>query len=619
MIADHVRLGRAVPAAIIGLILLSTGILAVSDVMSSRQLRHSMEISREQEEAQTLARQITDLKLRIELDIVSTQESLTDISATRGLDGLNDGFALAEGSARSLHEKAAALKVLAGKANLPELVTQLESLEASFDGFNAAGIEMAKAYIAGGPEKGNALMGPFDAASDKLQEEIDSTGAIVKAYVDRMDEATTLKNAELEEEAGFMVRVMIGLATLLALAGLALCRFVRTRLMRPMTTATEAMNRLAEGDTGVTLAGAERGDEIGDLARAYARFRENLIAKQRAEREEQELRESARATRMATEAERAEDLARTRQVVERLGDALGKLAAGQLSIRIQEPFSGNYDQLRDHFNRSAERLQLAMNGIIAVAHDLQSDSSMISSSASQLASRTEQQAAALEETAAALNQITINVREAAGRAEGAGHKVEVANRQALESDAVVQQASGAMGRIEESATQISQIIGVIDEIAFQTNLLALNAGVEAARAGEAGKGFAVVAQEVRELAQRSANAAKEIKALITRSEEAVGSGVELVNRTGEILRIIQEQVSNIHQDITAIIKSSREQATGLHEINAAMSQMDQFTQHNAGMVVESNTTVQRLAQGAGTLYSQVNQFQVDERGIRRAA
>ncbi|MBB4064589.1 methyl-accepting chemotaxis protein [Gellertiella hungarica] len=619
MILDHVRLGKAVPAAIIGLVLVSTGILAGSDYMSAQQLRRSMTIAEEQERAQDLARLITDLQLRIELDIVSTQESLTDISATRGMDGLDDGFALAAGSAKSLHEKVDKLKALSQEAGLNQMVPVLDSLSERFDRFHQTGIEMAKAYMSGGPEAGNPLMGQFDKVCDDLQAEIDATGKIVGAYVDRLEEAASVNTAALEAEAAALFRLMCGLAALMLCCGIGLSIFVSRRLMRPLVKATEAMNALAEGHVDRNLDGLERGDEIGDLARAYRGFQENLLAKRRAEREEAELREAARATRLAAEAERSADLARTKAVVDSLGSALGSLAAGQLGIRISSPFEGDYDRLRVNFNQSAERLQLAIQGIITVAHDIQNDSSVMRTSASQLANRTEQQAAALEETASALNQITSTVRDTASRAENAGHKVEQAHRQAHESDAVVQKAIAAMGHIEESARQISQIIGVIDEIAFQTNLLALNAGVEAARAGEAGKGFAVVAQEMRELAQRSANAAKEIKNLIQRSEQAVGSGVSLVNETGDILRIIQTQVSAIHEDIVAIIHSAREQATGLHEINAAMTQMDEFTQHNAGMVVDSNHTVQRLAEGAGTLYHQVSQFRVDKSGYARAA
>ena len=619
MILDHVRLGKSVPFAICSLVLVSIAVLAGSDYLSSRQLRRSMDERQTLSVAEDLARNLSLLQKDIEIEIVSTQESLTDMSATRGLDGLDDGIKLAEESAARLHGHAAELRKLANEAGLTALVTTVDTLEARFDTFHQAGKTMAEAYVSGGPEAGNKLMGSFDHVSDELQAEISRSGEIVAAFVaDRETRAADVAGA-LEAEAVGLLKLQALLACLMLASGLGLAVFVSRRLMRPLVGVTEAMRQLAEGRTDIALNGIGRKDEIGDLARAYETFRENLVAKLEAQRQEQETRDAARAQRLAAEANRDADFARTRSVVDNLAVGLQALASGQLYVRIDEPFPGDYDRLRVNFNQSSERLQQALHGIIQVAQELQADTGTIRESADRLASRTGQQAAALEQTAAALNEITVTVGNTASRAEEASHRVAVANRQATESDVVVRQAITAMGEIEESARQISQIIGVIDEIAFQTNLLALNAGVEAARAGEAGKGFAVVAQEVRELAQRSANAAKEIKALIARSGQAVESGVDLVNRTGEILKGIQMQVTSIHEDIANIMTSAREQSTGLREINSAMNQMDEFTQHNAVMVVDSNQTVQRLATGSGTLYEQVNHFRVTAPEVQRKA
>ena len=175
---------------------------------------------------------------------------------------------------------------------------------------------------------------------------------------------------------------------------------------------------------------------------------------------------------------------------------------------------------------------------------------------------------------------------------------------------VVEKAIFAMSKIEESATHINQIIGVIDDIAFQTNLLALNAGVEAARAGEAGKGFAVVAQEVRELAQRSAGAAKEIKTLITTSTSEVENGVGLVRSTGDALKDIEEKVNRVNELVETIATAAREQATGLQEVNSAINQMDQMTQQNAAMVEETAATGSMLASEAGNLQGQLSRLRL---------
>ena len=236
----------------------------------------------------------------------------------------------------------------------------------------------------------------------------------------------------------------------------------------------------------------------------------------------------------------------------------------------------------------------------------------ISQASDDLSKRTEQQAASLEETAAALDQITATVRRTAAGARQASDAVTAAKGEAEHSGVVVTQAVSAMGQIEKSSQQISQIIGVIDEIAFQTNLLALNAGVEAARAGDAGRGFAVVAQEVRALAQRSAEAAKEIKGLISTSTQQVGQGVDLVGQTGKALQSIVAKVAEIDTLVSEISSSAQEQATGLAEVNTAVNQMDQVVQQNAAMVEQSTAASHSLANEAQEMARLVSRFQVGE-------
>jgi methyl-accepting chemotaxis protein len=297
--------------------------------------------------------------------------------------------------------------------------------------------------------------------------------------------------------------------------------------------------------------------------------------------------------------------------VEVLGSSLKKLADGDLTVAVTHPFIPSLDKLRIDFNDAVAKLRDAMQAVGQNAQAISAGSNQIKSAADDLSKRTEQQAASVEETAAALEEITTTVADSSRRAEEAGKLVASTREGAEKSGEVVRKAVTAMGQIETSSREISNIIGVIDDIAFQTNLLALNAGVEAARAGEAGKGFAVVAQEVRELAQRSATAAKEIKSLINASSEQVKSGVSLVGQTGQALEQIVRQVQEININVAAIVKSSREQATGLKEINTAVNTMDQGTQQNAAMVEESTAASYSLAKEAAALFQLLGQFRVE--------
>ena len=309
--------------------------------------------------------------------------------------------------------------------------------------------------------------------------------------------------------------------------------------------------------------------------------------------------------------ESAKVAAEQAKVVQKLANGLQCLSDGDLTVEISEEFAGEYEQLRADFNQTVYRLKDAMQSIIANSGGIKNGANEVSQAADDLSRRTEHQAATLEETAASLEQVTATVNTAAEGAEQANSVVIDTRKSAEESGEVVREAVAAMNEIKKSSDQISQIIGVIDEIAFQTNLLALNAGVEAARAGDAGRGFAVVASEVRALAQRSSDAAKEIKELISTSSSHVKTGVDLVGEAGDALEQIVMKVIEISSLVGDITTSAQEQATGLKEINVAVSQMDQVTQQNAAMVEESTAASHSMTQDAQELFRLVGKFRTE--------
>jgi methyl-accepting chemotaxis protein len=422
----------------------------------------------------------------------------------------------------------------------------------------------------------------------------------------------------LEATAQNMIAGSLGFAVLVCLVmGVALIRGISA----PIAKMTAAMGRLAALELDVVVPGVGRGDEIGAMAGAVQVFKDNAIeakalAQHQAEAEASRASEDGRVRQEAEEeaAKQAADL-----IVGSIGLGLGRLATGDLTFQLDTVLPEAYETLRSDLNGAISQVRNAIQGIVASTGAIHSGSAEIARASDDLSRRTEQQAASLEQTAAALDQITATVKRAADGAEQAQRVASATTADAEKSGVVVQDAVRAMSAIEASAKQISQIIGVIDEIAFQTNLLALNAGVEAARAGDAGRGFAVVASEVRALAQRSATAAKEIKALIQESARQVVEGVKLVGETGTALNRIAAQVTELNRSVSEIAAGAKEQATGLHEVNTAVNQMDQVTQQNAAMVEQSTAASHALSQEAESLNTLTAQFKLGHEPPARAA
>jgi methyl-accepting chemotaxis protein len=388
--------------------------------------------------------------------------------------------------------------------------------------------------------------------------------------------------------------------------------FISARMTQPLIALVGQMNRLTDGDKSIEISSIGRKDEIGAMARALESFRDNALEKDRMEADAEVRDRQMAEERQSRDAEKERSARELETAVSALGTGLTNLANGRLDWRIDEPFVASLDELRLNFNRSMEQLEATMKVIRGNANSIHGGSSSLRESSQNLSERTERQAATLEESAAALAEITQSVNAALERCNTAVSVATDTRQNAEKSSKVVRDAIEAMKRIEGSSGEIRNIIDLIDQIAFQTNLLALNAGVEAARAGEAGKGFAVVAEEVRELAQRSANAAKEINQLILRSAQDVENGVSLVNSTGESLGEIESNIEVMDEHINAIADSSRDQATRLGEISTSVDELDRFTQQNAAMVEETTASAFTLSSDADELNEQVGHFSVSE-------
>ncbi|MEZ2129542.1 MULTISPECIES: methyl-accepting chemotaxis protein [unclassified Sinorhizobium] len=392
--------------------------------------------------------------------------------------------------------------------------------------------------------------------------------------------------------------------------------------IRPLGVLTGTVNRMAAGDLSSDIPYTGKRNEFGDIARALSLFRDNAQAKLEIEARSAAQRLEADEERARNDAEKQSLDDQINFAVGQLGAGLKRLAHGDLSETIDTPFAGRLEQLRSDFNGSLLRLQDSLGRIRENARSIQDNSGEMLNSAAELSKRTEAQAASLEETAAAVDEITATVRSSAGRAREANDAVAATKKTADNSGTVVGKAVDAMNRIEEASQKIEQIIEVIDDIAFQTNLLALNAGIEAARAGEAGKGFAVVAQEVRELAQRSAEAAREIKDLINRSTAEVTAGSELVRETGSVLASISNEITAVSKHVETIATASHDQSAALQEINGSVNAMDQMTQKNASMVEQTTEASRRLASDADALMTLVAQFRLQASSnsyVRRAS
>jgi methyl-accepting chemotaxis protein len=550
------------------------------------------------------------LQKQIQLEIVQVQQFLTDVSATRGLNGMDDGWGEADENAKAFDRDIARAQVLAQALKAEELSSALAAVKEKFPNYYSVGQSMAHAYVDGGAEAGNLSMPQFDAASEALAGEVDRAAKSLKAVQARLDAENIKEEKRLAAEQDLAVLVYGLIALGAGIWGMVLITRLRRRVLRPLGDLANYMGFLAEGDYERPIPLQASNDELGHMVTSVAVFREAALERKSARLQQEDERSQAEAAKARHDAERRQADAQRAEVVDTVASALSHLSDGDLTARIDKDLAAEYAALKADFNAAAERLASTIAQIRESAGSVGVGADEISAAADDLSRRTEHQAASLEETAAALDQITATVKKTAASAIEAQKRVAETHEEARVTEQAVSAAVTKVGEIEASSSQIGQIIGVIDEIAFQTNLLALNAGVEAARAGEAGKGFAVVASEVRALAQRSADAAKQIKTLISESSQRVGEGVQLVGQAGGALTRILDRVGGISTLVQEISATAKEQAIGLSEVNTAVNQMDQVTQQNAAMVEETTAAAHSLKGQAQVLDQLVSAFRL---------
>lgn len=463
-------------------------------------------------------------------------------------------------------------------------------------------------------------------------------------------ELMALRKAESDQTTGWAEFTIWSSAGVGAVIALVLAWLIGSTIATPVTKMTQAMRRLANRELDVDIPGRGRRDEIGDMAGAVQIFKENAqtadklqaekaaqvetdakaLAEQRKRDDDlgaeivalvEKVTSGDLSQRLSTEGKDgifAEVCSQINQLVDGLdavlldvGEKMQALANGDLSQRIHADYRGAFGELKENVNRTANQLNEIVSDIQLASGKVEGAAAEINGGTEDLSRRTEQAASNLEETAASTEQMSATVKQNADNAENANQFADTANQSALKGGEVVKQAVGAMSKIEESAKKITDIIGVIDEIAFQTNLLALNASVEAARAGEAGKGFAVVAQEVRQLAQRSAQAATDIKSLIQDSNGQVKDGVQLVNQAGEALSEIVGSIGKVAKIVEEISIASQQQTSGVQEINSSVTSLDEMTQQNSALVEESTAAARSLTDEAGKLAELTAFFTLD--------
>jgi len=536
--------------------------------------RERMALETVAEQADLISTQYLDLTVtikEIQLNVIQVQQWLTDISATRGLDGLNDGFDEAQAQAEAFTANVAHAREIAETLSLSEVVAILDTASGNFAGYYDTGKQMAQAYVDQGPAGGNAMMASFDEAAAAIQGDVGALVEAVRADTDRTTDALSEVLADTRQKANTLA--------VLALAGgavgIVFCAVIGVisirRIVGPIHALTEAMQRLSKNDLEAPLPQLIRRDEIGEMASALEVFKGNATEMRRLEAEQETTK------RQAEEEKRGQMMALADKFEASVGSVIGSVST------------------------SVTELQQTAQSMSSIAEQANSKSEAVANASEDASSSVQTVASAAEQLNASINEIARQIAESS----------ELSATAVKDADDTNEVVKG----LAEAAQRISTVVNLIQDIAEQTNLLALNATIEAARAGEAGKGFAVVANEVKSLANQTAKATEEISAQVDGMQSATNGTVRSIDQISQVIKRISETSTAIASAVEEqnaatgeISRNVQQAATGTKEVAGNISSVRQGAEETGAAATQVLGAAGRLAEQSDTLRGEVDKF-----------